>query len=77
VLFPFKCGLASEAGLRHLSRNKSGGSATQTPLGSHVAHLEQLRELHNKLKEEQCHTRFWKANRMRTIYVSGSETHTQ
>jgi hypothetical protein len=22
-----------------------------------------------------CHTRFWKANRMRTIYVWGSETH--
>jgi hypothetical protein len=22
-----------------------------------------------------CHTRFWKANRMRTMYVSGSETH--
>jgi hypothetical protein len=28
VLFPFKCGLASKAGLRHLSRNISGGSAT-------------------------------------------------
>jgi hypothetical protein len=22
-----------------------------------------------------CHTQFWKANRMRTMYVSGSETH--
>jgi hypothetical protein len=22
-----------------------------------------------------CHTRFWKANRMRTMYVQGSETH--
>jgi hypothetical protein len=22
-----------------------------------------------------CHTRFWKANRMRTMYVTGSETH--
>jgi hypothetical protein len=22
-----------------------------------------------------CHTRFWKANRMRTMYVPGSETH--
>jgi hypothetical protein len=30
VLFPFKCGLASDAGLRHLSRNNSGGSATAT-----------------------------------------------
>jgi hypothetical protein len=29
VLFPFKCGLASKAGLRHLSWNNSGGSATQ------------------------------------------------
>jgi hypothetical protein len=28
VLFLFKCGLASKAGLRHLSRNNSGGSAT-------------------------------------------------
>jgi hypothetical protein len=27
-LFLFKCGLASKAGLRHLSWNKSGGSAT-------------------------------------------------
>jgi hypothetical protein len=24
---------------------------------------------------ESCHTRFWKANRMRTMYVAGSETH--
>jgi hypothetical protein len=22
-----------------------------------------------------CHTRFWKANQMRTMYVPGSETH--
>jgi hypothetical protein len=29
VLFPFKCGLASKAGLRHLSWNNSGGSATE------------------------------------------------
>jgi hypothetical protein len=29
VLFPFKCGLASEAGLRHLSRKNSGGSTTR------------------------------------------------
>jgi hypothetical protein len=27
-LFPFKCGLASKVGLRHLSRNNSGSSAT-------------------------------------------------
>jgi hypothetical protein len=32
VLFPFKCGLASKAGLRHLSQNNSGGSATLEPL---------------------------------------------
>jgi hypothetical protein len=31
VLLPFKCGLASKAGLRHLSWNNSGGSATRTP----------------------------------------------
>jgi hypothetical protein len=28
-------------------------SGAHTPLGSHVAQLKQLRELHNKLKEEQ------------------------
>jgi hypothetical protein len=28
VLFPFKSGLASKAGLRHLSRNNSGGSSS-------------------------------------------------
>jgi hypothetical protein len=28
VLFLFKCGLAYKAGLRHLSWNNSGGSAT-------------------------------------------------
>jgi hypothetical protein len=28
VLFLFKCGLASKAGLRHLSWNNSDGSAT-------------------------------------------------
>jgi hypothetical protein len=27
------------------------------------------------LFEPLCHTRFWKANRMRTMYVPGSETH--
>jgi hypothetical protein len=29
VLFLFKCGLASKVGLRHLSWNNSGGSATE------------------------------------------------
>jgi hypothetical protein len=28
MLFPFKCGLASKAGLRHLSWNNLGSSAT-------------------------------------------------
>jgi hypothetical protein len=27
-IFPFKCGLASKARLKHLSRNNSGSSAT-------------------------------------------------
>jgi hypothetical protein len=27
------------------------------------------------MNELNCHTRFWKANRMRTMYVPGSETH--
>jgi hypothetical protein len=31
VLFPFKCGLASKAGLGHLSWNNSGSSATFMP----------------------------------------------
>jgi hypothetical protein len=26
-----------------------------------------------RLDNERCHTRFWKANRMRTMYVPGSE----
>jgi hypothetical protein len=26
-------------------------------------------------REAYCHTRFWKVHRMRTMYVSGSETH--
>jgi hypothetical protein len=25
--------------------------------------------------DSNCHTRFWKANRMRTMYMLGSETH--
>jgi hypothetical protein len=37
VLFPFKCGLASKAGLRHLSWNNSGGSATVRLLMKHRA----------------------------------------
>jgi hypothetical protein len=32
-LFPFKCGLASKAGLRHLSWNNSGSSATGVERG--------------------------------------------
>jgi hypothetical protein len=49
VLFLFKCGLASKAGLRHLSWNNSGGSATPPllrqlapeirPLGLHGGYL--------------------------------------
>jgi hypothetical protein len=30
---------------------------------------------HNNFAYDDCHTRFWKANRMRTMYVPGSETH--
>jgi hypothetical protein len=29
------------------------------------------------LQQPLCHTRFWKANRIRTMYVPGSETHVQ
>jgi hypothetical protein len=35
VLFPFKCGLASKAGLGHLSWNNSDGSAT---MSTHKVH---------------------------------------
>jgi hypothetical protein len=31
--------------------------------------------VHDKIIALICHTRFWKANRMRTMYVPGSETH--
>jgi hypothetical protein len=34
VLFLFKCGLASKAGLRHLSWNNSGSSATGCTKGN-------------------------------------------
>jgi hypothetical protein len=27
------------------------------------------------VQQDDCHTRFWKANRMPTMYVPGSETH--
>jgi hypothetical protein len=36
VLFSFKCGLASEAGLRHLSWNNSGGSTTINAKGENL-----------------------------------------
>jgi hypothetical protein len=26
-------------------------------------------------RERECHTQIWKANRMRTMYMPGSETH--
>jgi hypothetical protein len=32
-------------------------------------------EVQENSHEGLCHTRFWKANRMRTMYVPGSETH--
>jgi hypothetical protein len=41
VLFPFKCGLASKAGLRHLSWNNSGGSATPLAPWTRVKGLQQ------------------------------------
>ena len=30
---------------------------------------------HHFLRDHQCHTRFWKVNRMRTMYVPGSVIH--
>jgi hypothetical protein len=30
---------------------------------------------HGWIRVPICHTRFWKANRMRTMFVPGSETH--
>jgi hypothetical protein len=32
-------------------------------------------QLFRHFQMRQCHTRFWKINRMRTMYVSGSEIH--
>jgi hypothetical protein len=39
--------------LHHAFEKQMEPSGAQTPLGSHVAHLEQLWELHDKLGEEQ------------------------
>jgi hypothetical protein len=39
ALFPFKCGLAFKAELRHLSWNNSGGSATVILGGHSMFHL--------------------------------------
>jgi hypothetical protein len=40
VLFLFKCGLASKVGLRHLSWNNSGSSATSLALASPLASFD-------------------------------------
>jgi hypothetical protein len=57
VLFPFKYGLASKAGLRHLSRNNSGGSAIERPLRRTVpgqsSHLERLHRCQHEEQERQ------------------------
>jgi hypothetical protein len=42
-------------------------------LKTHLLHLTEDHPLHHIV--DTCHTRFWKANRMRTMYVTGSETH--
>jgi hypothetical protein len=42
VLFPFKCGLASKAGLRHLSWNNSGSSATRPSFLSSITSERRL-----------------------------------
>jgi hypothetical protein len=53
VLFPFKCGLASKAGLRHLSRNNSGGSAT-AGIGARTTTEESFLKV--KLDRNKCWT---------------------
>jgi hypothetical protein len=40
---------------------------------SHV--FEDLQKRKAPQQYHLCHTRFWKANRMRTMYVTGAETH--
>jgi hypothetical protein len=44
VLFPFKCGLASKAGLGHLSWNNSDGSATA--MSNYVITMYEFRSWH-------------------------------
>jgi hypothetical protein len=34
-----------------------------------------ITDAHYPIPFTYCHTRFWKVNRMRTMYVPGSETH--
>jgi hypothetical protein len=52
VLFPFKCGLASKAGLRHLSWNNSGGSTTNICHG-----ISLLQKSYNLLQDYIIHIR--------------------
>jgi hypothetical protein len=51
VLFLFKCGLASKAGLRHLSWNNSGGSAI-------VLTSQDKNMYHQEEEHEGCHDEF-------------------
>jgi hypothetical protein len=44
-------------------------------------HINSHRDMHNNIeasrsrRHEDCHTRFWKVNRMRTMYMPRSEIH--
>jgi hypothetical protein len=48
VLFLIKCGLASKAGLRHLSSNNSGSSATKSILIACILYLLKTTQVTNK-----------------------------
>jgi hypothetical protein len=64
VLFLFKCGLASKAGLWHLSWNNSGGSATDE--ASEVG--ETLNErVHRERRNSRRRDRQWAQDREREL----------
>jgi hypothetical protein len=48
VLFLFKCGLASKAGLSHLSWNNSGGSTTAI---IHVSQMSKKHQINVRMKD--------------------------
>jgi hypothetical protein len=53
-----------------------GASSVSSTFGSAEEVISSLRFLEGvAFGSGTCHTQFWKVNRMRTMYVPGSETH--